>query len=68
VILLGFVQHRFKISKYVGYFWFIGASFVITQFQYLPIMFCPNIVGTGQATFKRLGNLGGGANRLGMPF
>jgi len=45
---------------------FIGASFVITQFH-TSIMFAPNVVGTANATSAGWGNLGGGANRLGMP-
>ena len=66
VILLGFVQTplQFLICRlFVG---FIGASFVITQFH-TSIMFAPNIVGTANATSAGWGNLGGGANRLGMP-
>src|SRR5690606_23681209 len=31
------------------------------------LMFAPNIVGTANATSAGWGNLGGGANRLGMP-
>jgi NNP family nitrate/nitrite transporter-like MFS transporter len=45
---------------------FIGASFVITQ-VHTSLMFAPNIVGTANATSAGWGNLGGGANRLGMP-
>ncbi len=66
VILLGFVQTpmQFMICRlFIG---FIGASFVITQFH-TSIMFAPNIVGTANATAAGWGNLGGGANRLGMP-
>ncbi|WKX77895.1 MFS transporter [Zobellia laminariae] len=66
VILLGFVQTptQFLICRlFIG---FIGASFVITQFH-TSIMFAPNIVGTANATSAGWGNLGGGANRLGMP-
>lgn len=66
VILLGFVQTpmQFMICRlFIG---FIGASFVITQFH-TSIMFAPNIVGTANATSAGWGNLGGGANRLGMP-
>ncbi len=66
VILLGFVQSplQFLICRlFIG---FIGASFVITQFH-TSIMFAPNIVGTANATSAGWGNLGGGANRLGMP-
>ncbi|SHJ00345.1 MFS transporter [Pseudozobellia thermophila] len=66
VILLGFVQTptQFLVCRlFIG---FIGASFVITQFH-TSIMFAPNIVGTANATSAGWGNLGGGANRLGMP-
>tara|TARA_R110002049_G_scaffold240126_3_gene413443 strand:- start:289 stop:1695 length:1407 start_codon:yes stop_codon:yes gene_type:complete len=66
VILLGFVQTplQFLICRlFIG---FIGASFVITQFH-TSIMFAPTIVGTANATSAGWGNLGGGANRLGMP-
>ncbi|MFX0556129.1 MFS transporter [Maribacter sp. CXY002] len=66
VILLGFVQTplQFLICRlFIG---FIGASFVITQFH-TSIMFASNIVGTANATSAGWGNLGGGANRLGMP-
>ena len=66
VMLLGFVQTptQFLICRlFIG---FIGASFVITQFH-TSIMFAPNIVGTANATSAGWGNLGGGANRLGMP-
>lgn len=66
VILLGFVQTpmQFLICRlFIG---FIGASFVITQ-VHTSIMFAPNIVGTANATSAGWGNLGGGANRLGMP-
>lgn len=66
VIVLGFVQTplQFMICRlFIG---FIGASFVITQFH-TSIMFAPNIVGTANATSAGWGNLGGGANRLGMP-
>ncbi len=66
VILLGFVQTpmQFMVCRlFVG---FIGASFVITQFH-TSIMYAPNIVGTANATSAGWGNLGGGANRLGMP-
>lgn len=66
VIALGFVQtpEQFLICRlFVG---FIGASFVITQ-VHTSIMFAPNIVGTANATSAGWGNLGGGANRLGMP-
>lgn len=66
VILLGFVQTptQFLVCRlFIG---FIGASFVITQFH-TSIMFATNIVGTANATSAGWGNLGGGANRLGMP-
>lgn len=66
VILIGLVQTplQFLLCRFlIG---FIGASFVITQFH-TSIMFAPNIVGTANATSAGWGNLGGGANRLGMP-
>ena len=66
VILIGFVQTplQFLICRlFIG---FIGASFVITQ-VHTSIMFAPNVVGTANATSAGWGNLGGGANRLGMP-
>lgn len=66
VICIGFVQTpmQFLICRlFIG---FIGASFVITQFH-TSLMFAPNIVGTANATSAGWGNLGGGANRLGMP-
>ena len=66
VILLGFVQTplQFLICRlFIG---FIGASFVITQ-VHTSIMFASNVVGTANATSAGWGNLGGGANRLGMP-
>ena len=66
VILIGFVQTpiQFLICRlFIG---FIGASFVITQFH-TSIMFAANVVGTANATSAGWGNLGGGANRLGMP-
>ncbi len=66
VIAIGFVQTpmQFLICRlFIG---FIGASFVITQFH-TSLMFAPNIVGTANATSAGWGNLGGGANRLGMP-
>ncbi len=66
VMLLGFVQTplQFMICRF--FIGFIGASFVITQFH-TSIMFTSNIVGTANATAAGWGNLGGGANRLGMP-
>lgn len=66
VIAIGLIQTplQFLICRFlIG---FIGASFVITQFH-TSIMFAPNIVGTANATSAGWGNLGGGANRLGMP-
>ena len=66
VVLLGLVQTptQFLICRlFIG---FIGASFVITQ-VHTSLMFAPNIVGTANATSAGWGNLGGGANRLGMP-
>ncbi|NNG09763.1 MAG: MFS transporter, partial [Arenibacter sp.] len=66
VILLGFVQTPLQFLVCRLFIGFIGASFVITQFH-TSIMFAPNIVGTANATSAGWGNLGGGANRLGMP-
>jgi len=66
VILLGFVQTPMQFLVCRLFIGFIGASFVITQFH-TSIMFAPNIVGTANATSAGWGNLGGGANRLGMP-
>ena len=66
VILCGMVQTptQFLICRlFIG---FIGASFVITQ-VHTSLMFATNIVGTANATSAGWGNLGGGANRLGMP-
>lgn len=66
VILSGLVQTptQFLVCRlFIG---FIGASFVITQ-VHTSLMFAPNIVGTANATSAGWGNLGGGANRLGMP-
>ncbi len=66
VIAIGFVQTpmQFLICRlFIG---FIGASFVITQ-VHTSLMFAPNVVGTANATSAGWGNLGGGANRLGMP-
>lgn len=66
VILCGLVQTplQFLICRlFIG---FIGASFVISQ-VHTSLMFAPNIVGTANATSAGWGNLGGGANRLGMP-
>lgn len=66
VILIGFVQTPFQFLICRLFIGFIGASFVITQ-VHTSIMFAPNIVGTANATSAGWGNLGGGANRLGMP-
>ncbi|WP_282135658.1 MFS transporter [Seonamhaeicola maritimus] len=66
VILCGLVQTptQFLVCRlFIG---FIGASFVITQ-VHTSLMFASNIVGTANATSAGWGNLGGGANRLGMP-
>lgn len=65
-ILCGLVETplQFLICRFlVG---FIGASFVITQ-VHTSLMFAPNVVGTANATSAGWGNMGGGANRLGMP-
>ncbi|WP_299441302.1 MFS transporter [uncultured Aquimarina sp.] len=66
VILLGLVQTPLQFIVCRLFIGFIGASFVITQFH-TSIMFASNIVGTANATSAGWGNLGGGANRLGMP-
>ncbi|MGJ5643370.1 MFS transporter [Formosa sp. S-31] len=66
VVLLGLVQTPFQFLVCRFFIGFIGASFVITQYH-TSIMFAPNIVGTANATSAGWGNLGGGANRLGMP-
>ena len=66
VMLCGLVQTplQFLICRlFIG---FIGASFVITQ-VHTSLMFASNVVGTANATSAGWGNLGGGANRLGMP-
>lgn len=66
VVLCGLVETptQFLICRlFIG---FIGASFVITQ-VHTSLMYAPNIVGTANATSAGWGNLGGGANRLGMP-
>ena len=66
VISIGMVQtpSQFLICRF--FIGFIGASFVITQ-VHTSLMFAPNVVGTANATSAGWGNLGGGANRLGMP-
>jgi NNP family nitrate/nitrite transporter-like MFS transporter len=66
VILIGMSQTplQFLICRF--FIGFIGASFVITQ-VHTSLMFAPNVVGTANATSAGWGNLGGGANRLGMP-
>lgn len=66
VILTGFVQTPFQFLICRLFTGFIGASFVITQ-VHTSLMFSPKIVGTANATSAGWGNLGGGANRLGMP-
>lgn len=66
VILIGFVQTPFQFLICRLFIGFIGASFVITQ-VHTTLMFSSNIVGTANATSAGWGNLGGGANRLGMP-
>ncbi|SEM22171.1 MFS transporter, NNP family, nitrate/nitrite transporter [Aquimarina amphilecti] len=66
VVLLGLVQTPMQFIICRLFIGFIGASFVITQFH-TSIMFASNIVGTANATSAGWGNLGGGANRLGMP-
>lgn len=66
VILIGLSQTplQFLICRF--FIGFIGASFVITQ-VHTSLMFASNVVGTANATSAGWGNLGGGANRLGMP-
>ena len=60
------------VESYVGFMFcrfftgFIGAAFVITQYH-TSQMFASNCVGMANATSAGWGNLGGGANRLGMP-
>jgi NNP family nitrate/nitrite transporter-like MFS transporter len=66
VILCGLVQTPIQFLVCRLFIGFIGASFVITQ-VHTSLMFAPNIVGTANATSAGWGNLGGGANRLGMP-
>ncbi|TNJ42922.1 MFS transporter [Tamlana fucoidanivorans] len=66
VILCGLVQTPLQFLTCRLFIGFIGASFVITQ-VHTSLMFAPNIVGTANATSAGWGNLGGGANRLGMP-
>lgn len=65
-ILCGLVQTPFQFLTCRMFMGFIGASFVITQ-VHTSLMFAPNVVGTANATSAGWGNLGGGANRLGMP-
>ena len=66
VILCGLAQTptQFLVCRF--FIGFIGASFVITQ-VHTSLMFASNVVGTANATSAGWGNLGGGANRLGMP-
>ena len=66
VVLCGLVQTPMQFLVCRLFIGFIGASFVITQ-VHTSLMFAPNIVGTANATSAGWGNLGGGANRLGMP-
>lgn len=66
VILCGLVETPFQFLVCRLFIGFIGASFVITQ-VHTSLMFAPNIVGTANATSAGWGNLGGGANRIGMP-
>ncbi|MCF8715298.1 MFS transporter [Joostella atrarenae] len=66
VILSGLVQTPFQFLLCRFFIGFIGASFVITQ-VHTSLMFASNVVGTANATSAGWGNLGGGANRLGMP-
>jgi len=66
VILIGLSQTPFQFLVCRFFIGFIGASFVITQ-VHTSLMFAPNVVGTANATSAGWGNLGGGANRLGMP-
>lgn len=66
VILSGLVQTPMQFYICRLFTGFIGASFVITQ-VHTSLMFASNVVGTANATSAGWGNLGGGANRLGMP-
>ncbi|MDX5340218.1 MAG: MFS transporter [Cyclobacteriaceae bacterium] len=66
VILSGLVVTPFQFYLCRLFTGFIGASFVITQ-VHTSLMFASNVVGTANATSAGWGNLGGGANRLGMP-
>lgn len=66
VIACGLVQTPLQFLVCRLFIGFIGASFVITQ-VHTSLMFAPNVVGTANATSAGWGNLGGGANRLGMP-
>ncbi|PKD19654.1 MFS transporter [Salegentibacter salinarum] len=65
-ILCGLVQTPLQFQLCRLFMGFIGASFVITQ-VHTSLMFASNVVGTANATSAGWGNLGGGANRLGMP-
>jgi MFS transporter, NNP family, nitrate/nitrite transporter len=66
VIGIAFVQNYTQFLICRALIGCIGASFVITQYH-TSIMFAANCVGTANATSAGWGNLGGGANRLGMP-
>ncbi|WP_339875912.1 MFS transporter [uncultured Algoriphagus sp.] len=66
VVLSGLVQTPMQFMICRLFTGFIGASFVITQ-VHTSLMFASNVVGTANATSAGWGNLGGGANRLGMP-
>ena len=65
-IFCGLVETPFQFLLCRFLMGFIGASFVITQ-VHTSLMFAPNVVGTANATSAGWGNMGGGANRLGMP-
>jgi len=66
VFCTALVQTPFQFMLCRFFTGFIGASFVVTQ-VHTSLMFAPNIIGTANATSAGWGNLGGGANRLGMP-